>query len=253
MTEDLRGKVALVTGAGSGIGRVTALRLAECGARVVAADLRGETAERTAGTVVEMGAEAVAIEADVTRGSATAAMVDMARSAFGGLDIAVNCAGVGGVDARTHEYDEADWLGTLAVNLTGVWLSMKYELAAMLERGEGAIVNVASVAGVVGFPRHCAYSASKHGVIGLTRSAALEYARKGIRINAVCPAFTDTPMVEAMLAGGDDLRARLESSIPMRRFGRPEETADAIVYLCSPSAGFITGQALVLDGGLTAG
>jgi NAD(P)-dependent dehydrogenase (short-subunit alcohol dehydrogenase family) len=120
-------------------------------------------------------------------------------------------------------------------------------------QGGGAIVNVASVAGVVGFPRHSAYSASKHGVIGLTKSAALEYARKGIRVNAVCPAFTDTPMVESMLERADDLRARLEAAIPIRRFGRPEETASAIVYLCSPDAGFVTGHALVLDGGLTAG
>jgi NAD(P)-dependent dehydrogenase (short-subunit alcohol dehydrogenase family) len=253
MPEDLRGKAALVTGAGSGIGRAASLKLAEAGARVVVADLNEESARSTAARILDGGGEATAVRVDVAKAAEVAAMVEVAMVEFGGLDVAVNNAGVGGAGGRTHEQEEADWQRTLAVNLTGVWLSMKYELPPMLERGAGSIVNVASVAGVVGFPRHCAYSASKHGVIGLTRSAALEYARKGIRVNAVCPAFTDTPMVEAMLESADDLRPRLEAAIPLGRFGRPEEVADAILYLCSARAGFVTGQTLVLDGGLTAG
>ncbi|MEX2583010.1 MAG: glucose 1-dehydrogenase [Gemmatimonadota bacterium] len=253
MAHSLEGKVALVTGAGSGIGRDAALELARLGARVVAADLNEGGAGATVARIRESGGEAVATRTDVARAADAEAMVETAVAHFGGLDIAVNSAGVGGSDARTHEYPEEDWNRVLAVNLTGVWLSMKYEVPRMLERGGGAIVNVASVAGVVGFPRHIAYSASKHGVIGITRSTALEYARKGIRVNAVCPAFTHTPMVDAMLDGTHDLQTKLEAAIPLGRFGRPGEVADAIVYLCTAASSFVTGHSLVLDGGLTAG
>jgi NAD(P)-dependent dehydrogenase (short-subunit alcohol dehydrogenase family) len=179
-------------------------------------------------------------------------MVDAAVRGFGGVDLAINAAGVGGVDARTAEYPEDDWQRTLDVNLTGTWQCMRHEIPAMLARGAGTIVNVASAAGLVGFARHAAYAASKHGVVGLTRTAALEYARRGVRVNAVCPGFTDTPMVTAMTGGRPELAASLAERVPLGRIATPEEIAGAIVYLCSDAAAFMVGHAMVLDGGLVA-
>lgn len=246
-------RVALVTGAGSGIGRAAALALAAEGARVVAADLLEASAEETARRVRDAGGEALAACADVASAAEVEAMVARAVQHFGRVDLAVFSAGTGGVDARTHEHEEADWRRVLDINLTGVWLCMKHVLPGMLEQGSGVIVNVASVAGLIGYPRHAAYGASKHGVIGLTRAAALEYARRGIRVNAVCPGFTRTPMVEAGLLGGDAAaEEQLTSRIPLGRLGTPEEIAGAIVYLCSDAAAFAVGQCLVLDGGITA-
>jgi NAD(P)-dependent dehydrogenase (short-subunit alcohol dehydrogenase family) len=207
MPHDFTGQVALVTGGGSGIGRAAALALAAGGARLVAADVDEAGAAETVRLVEAGGGEAAAVRVDVTRPADCAAAVDLAVARFGGLDLAVNAAGVGGVEARTADYPEDDWHRTLAVNLTGVWNAMRAELPAILARtagraaaGEaaagGAVVNVASVAGLVGFPAHAAYAASKHGVVGLTRTAALEYARRGVRVNALCPGFTRTPMVD---------------------------------------------------------
>jgi NAD(P)-dependent dehydrogenase (short-subunit alcohol dehydrogenase family) len=172
---------------------------------------------------------------------------------YGRLDCAVNCAGIVGARAATADYPDDAWDEVLAVNLTGVFRCMKEEIAVMLEQGGGAIVNVASAAGVIAFARHSAYAASKHGVIGITKTAAIEYARHSIRINAVCPAFVRTPMVEAMLEERPGLEERLEASLPLGRFGTPEEIASSILHLCSGSASFITGHAMLLDGGLTAG
>jgi NAD(P)-dependent dehydrogenase (short-subunit alcohol dehydrogenase family) len=170
----------------------------------------------------------------------------------GRLDYAVNCAGIEGVRANTADYPDHVWAQVMAVNLTGVFRCMKEELAVMLAQGGRAIVNVASVAGVIGFASHCAYTASKHGVVGLTKTAAVEYARSNIRVNAVCPAYTRTPMVETILNSRPELEERLQESIPVGRFCTPEEVAGAILYLCSDTAGFITGECLILDGGLTA-
>lgn len=253
MTDDFAGRVALVTGGASGIGREAAIALARRGARVMVADWNEEGAAETAAAIVQAGGEAGSLRADVSQADDTRAMVDAAVARFGRLDVAVNSAGVGGVRARTAEYPKDAWDAVLAVNLTGVYLSMKHQIPAMLAWGGGSIVNVSSVAGVLGFPHYAAYSASKHGVIGLTRTAALEYGRAGIRVNAVCPAFTRTPMVDALTAGSAEFEQKLEAAIPIGRLGTVAEIAEAIVYLCSGAAGFTNGHALVLDGGLSIG
>ena len=249
---EFAGKVAVVTGGASGIGRATALALAARGASLVVADVQPAGLGETLRLVCQGGGAAIAVHADVRRADHVASMVDAAVRGFGGLDVAVNAAGVGGVDARTAEYPEEDWHRTLDVNLTGVWQCLRHEIPAMLARGGGAIVNVASVAGLVGFARHAAYAASKHGVVGLTRTAALEYARKGVRVNAVCPGFTDTPMVERITGGDPAAEQALAGRVPIGRLGTPAEVAEAICYLCAPASAFMVGHAMVLDGGLVA-
>jgi NAD(P)-dependent dehydrogenase (short-subunit alcohol dehydrogenase family) len=255
---DLSGRVALVTGGGSGIGRASARALAAAGAQVVVADVDGAGARRVADEVHAARGTALAVAADVTDDAAVRAMVAAAVDAFGGLDCAVNAAGVGGAQEPTHAYPEAAWLRTLDVNLTGVWRCMRHELPALLARGArtgrtGAIVNVASAAGLVGFPRHAAYAASKHGVVGLTKTAALEYARRGVRVNVVCPGFTDTPMVEQLTGRDPAQEAALAQRMPIGRLGTPDEVAAAVVYLCADASAFMIGHALVLDGGIVAG
>jgi NAD(P)-dependent dehydrogenase (short-subunit alcohol dehydrogenase family) len=242
----LEGKTCLITGGSSGIGRATVLAFAAAGANVLAADIQNSSGP-------ESPFFDVFFAMDVRRPEQIRAAVAKAVALHGRLDCAVNCAGIGGVRASTAEYPDEVWDQVLAVNLTGVFHCMKEELAVMLRQGSGAIVNVASVAGVSGFARHSAYSASKHGVVGITKVAALEYARKGIRVNAVCPGFTRTPMVDAMLQERPGLEERLEARMPVGRFGTPEEIASSILYLCSDAASFITGHAMLLDGGLTAG
>ena len=254
-------RAALVTGGGSGIGRAVALRLAAGGARVVAADVSEAGAEETAALVRAAGGEARAVRADVTSASDCAAAVHTAVASFGALHLAVNAAGVGGVEARTADYPEDDWHRTLAVNLTGTWYAMRAQLPALeaAARAGGrdgfgaALVNVASVAGLTGFPLHAAYAASKHGVVGLTRTAALECARRGVRVNALCPGFTRTPMVDRMTGATPDGEAALAARIPIRRLGTVEEIAAAAAYLCSAEAAFMIGHALVVDGGIVAG
>jgi NAD(P)-dependent dehydrogenase (short-subunit alcohol dehydrogenase family) len=258
MPHDFSAQVALVTGGGSGIGRAAALALAAGGARVVAADVDRAGAEETAALVRAAGGEARAVRADVTRAADCAAAVEAAVGAYGALHLAVNAAGVGGAEARTADYPEDDWHRTLAVNLTGVWYAMRAELpaleaAAAADRGRGAaLVNVASVAGLAGFPMHAAYAASKHGVIGLTKSAALESARRGVRVNALCPGFTRTPMVDRMTGATPEGEAALAARVPLRRLGTAEEIGAAAAYLCSRDAAFMIGHALVLDGGIVA-
>ena len=239
-------RVGLVTGGGSGIGRATALALAAAGARVVVSDVNGEGVAETVRLVEAAGGTAWGMVVDVTQGAAVEALVRGTVERYGRLDWAVNNAGVGGVMAPTDQQSEAAWDSIMDVNLKGVWLCMKYEIRAMLEQGGGAIVNVASAAGLVGFRYAAPYAASKHGVVGLTRSAALEYARKGIRVNAVCPGFTETPMVAGL---GETMVEATVKAIPMRRLGTPEEIAQAIVWLCSEGASFVTGHALAVDGG----
>jgi NAD(P)-dependent dehydrogenase (short-subunit alcohol dehydrogenase family) len=247
-----------VTGGASGIGRATAHALARAGAAVLVADVDGARAEQVAGELHAGGGSALAVPVDVVDDAAVRAMVEAATRAFGGLDLAVNAAGIGGTQALTHAYPEDAWLRTIDVNLTGVWRCMRHQIPAMLARGAQtgrttAIVNVASVAGLVGFPRHAAYAASKHGVIGLTKAAALEYARRGLRVNAVCPGFTDTPMVELITGDDPEQEAQLARRMPVGRLGTPEEIAAGILYLCSDAATFAIGHALVLDGGIVAG
>lgn len=245
----LNNRVALVTGGASGIGRATALALAAEGAKVVVSDVNTTAGEETAHLLTEAGHEAIFIPCDVTRTIQVESMIRRAMSSFGRLDCAVNNAGVGGDMTPTDLREEASWDMIMSVNLKGVWLSMKYELAPMLEQSYGSIVNVASAAGLVGFRYASAYSASKHGVVGLTRSAALEYARKNIRVNAVCPGFTETPLIAELNANNPKMVEATINAIPMRRLGTPEEIAQAILWLCSDDSSFVTGHAMAVDGG----
>ena len=250
----LDGKVALVTGGGNGIGRATALAMAREGARVVVADRDDAAAAATVAMIVGQGGQALALAVDVTDPDSVRAMVE-AATAIGGIDCAVNNAGVaphqvGSLAQRTHEWSDASFARMLDVNLTSVFLCMKHEIIHMLARGGGGvIVNTASIAGLIGLGRACGYVASKHGVVGLTKTAALEYAADGIRVNAVCPGFIATRMTAiARELRGEALLART----PMGRFGTPEEIAELVVWLCSDRASYVTGAAYTVDGGWTA-
>ena len=254
MSGTFDGKVALVTGAGGGIGRATAIAFAREGARLVASDVEGGGGEETARLVTEAGGAAIHVACDVTRPEEVEALVQAAVDAFGRLDCAHNNAGVEGSYGRTADCDVENFDRTCAVNLKGVYLCLKAEIAHMLGReGGGAIVNTASVAGVEGAKNLPAYVASKHGVMGLTRTAALEYATRGIRVNAVCPGPVRTRMLEAIMEENPRMEPAMIASVPMRRLGKPEEIAEAVVWLCSDRASYVTGQGLVVDGGFTAG
>jgi NAD(P)-dependent dehydrogenase (short-subunit alcohol dehydrogenase family) len=248
-------RVALITGGGSGIGRASALAFAREGARVVVADLDADGGAETVGQIeAGTGGQARFIRADVRDERDVEELIAGCVAAFGRLDYAHNNAGIGARPAPVHETERASFEGVLAVNLTGVWLCLKHEARYMLANGGGAIVNTASLAGLIGFPLNVAYSASKHAVIGITRTAALEYARAGIRVNAVCPAFVQTPMVDSLVEFGGPRMSleRLASMQPMGRLGTTAEVAAAVVWLCSEAAAFITGIALPIDGGTTA-
>ena len=252
MTQQFSGKVALVTGGASGLGRVTAIALARQGAKVVVADVAVSEGEATVQMITSAGGQAVFTKADMTKSSEVEAMVQATVKTFGRLDFALNNAGIDGVRARTADYPEEVWHQVINLNLTGVFLCLKHELSVMVKQGSGVIVNMSSVAGVTGFPGHAAYTASKHGVIGLTKTAAIDYAKAGIRVNAICPAYTRTPMLTRMLEQIPDLEAKLISRVPLRRLGTAEEIAQAAIYLFSDAAAFITGHSLVMDGGIVA-
>ena len=248
----LSGKVALVTGGSTGIGRASALTFAREGAQVVVADVVADKAEETVRLIKEAGGEARCIKTDVTRAAEVEAMVRFTLDAYGRLDCAHNNAGIEGTVSNTAEYAEADWDRVIGVNLTGVWLCMKYEIPPMLEQGGGAIVNTASGAGLIGAPGMPAYVASKHGVVGLSKTAALEYAKAGIRVNAMCPGVIETPMVERLTSGNPGMMEGFVSIHPVGRAGQPQEIAEAVVWLCSDAASFVTGHAMSVDGGITA-
>jgi NAD(P)-dependent dehydrogenase (short-subunit alcohol dehydrogenase family) len=251
MDYGLQGRVALVTGAASGIGRATAELFAAMGARVVGSDIEAERGTATVGGLSEAGHEAVFMAADITDGAAVAALVRFAVDTYGRLDCAANCAGVGGGDAATHEYPEDRWDQIVSINLRGTWLAMRHEISAMLAQGGAAtIVNVSSTLGLRGSPMASAYSAGKHGVLGLTRTAAIEYAAAGIRVNAVCPGAIDTPMMDETFERFPGFRESLLGFVPMGRMGRPKEVANAIAWLCSDAASFITGESVAVEGGL---
>lgn len=252
MAGQLNGKVALVTGGSSGIGRATALAFAREGAKVVVADVMVEGGQETVRLLTATGGQGLFVKTDVSRAAEVEALIGRAVATYGRLDCAFNNAGVEGAFVTTSEYSEADWDRVVAINLKGVWLCMKYEIAHMLRQGGGAIVNTASGAGLVGVPNLSAYVASKHGVVGLTKTAALEYAKAGIRVNAVCPGVIQTPMVARLTSNRPDLSEALVAAEPMGRTGRPEEVAAAVVWLCSDAASFVTGHALSVDGGYVA-
>ncbi len=247
-------KVAIVTGASSGIGRATAIEFARDGAKVIVAARRAQESEQTVGLIREKGGEAVFVPCDVARSDSVQAMVREAIETYGRLDCAFNNAGIAGhVFRPTAEHTEKKWDQVMDVNLKGVWLCMKYEIPEMLENGGGAIVNNASCFGLRGSTfGHAPYVASKHGVVGLTRTAALEYARRGIRVNAVCPGWTHSEMVDpAFDAFPNEMAKRIED-VPMGRAADAVEIAQAVLWLCSDEARFVTGQELAPDGGLTA-
>jgi len=249
---DLEGKIALITGGGMGIGRSTALAFAREGARVVVADMSPEDAEETARTIKRAGGEAISVRADVSRAADVEAMVQRAVEVYGRLDCAYNNAGTEGAGGSTVDSTEENWDRVIGTNLKGVWLCMKYEIPQMLKQGKGAIVNTASIAGVGGVPNNSVYGASKAGVAHLTRTAALEYASSGIRVNAVCPGFTRTSMLDRIKKSRYRTQEELDALHPMGRVAEPTDIAGAVIWLCSDAASFVTGHSLFVDGGYSA-
>jgi NAD(P)-dependent dehydrogenase (short-subunit alcohol dehydrogenase family) len=246
------GKVAFVTGAASGIGRAAALAFAREGARVVVADVSEKGNQETARLLEGQGGRALAVRCDVTRAEDVQAGLARAVEAFGRLDFAFNNAGIEPrKSAPTAEYEEEEWDRIFAVNLRGVFLCMKHEIPLILKQGGGAIVNTSSGAGIIGIKGSPAYTAAKHGVIGLTKAAALDYAARNLRINAVCPGYIETPMMERFTGGTAEGRAKVIAEEPAGRMGKPEEIAAAVVWLCSDLAAFVVGHAMVIDGGQT--
>jgi NAD(P)-dependent dehydrogenase (short-subunit alcohol dehydrogenase family) len=240
-------KVAIVTGGSFGIGKATAIAFAKRGADVVVADWIEDN--DTIKQIKDAGGNALFVKCDVSKASDVVEMVNQTIKTFGRLDFAVNNAGIEGINAPIHECTEENWDKTINVNLKGIWLCMKYEIPHMLKQGKGAIVNVASVAGLIGFPGLPAYVASKHAVVGLTKTAALENAKQGIRVNAVCPGVIKTAMIDRVTGKNKTVEKQYEDMEPVGRMGSPEEVAEAIVWLCSDGSSFVTGDAMAVDGG----
>ncbi len=250
MEKLLYDKVALVTGGAMGIGKTTAQIFAREGARIVVVDIEAGGGEETARLIKAAGGDALFVKCDVTKAMEVKAAIKKTVDTYGRLDCAFNNAGIG-IPGTTVECSEEDWDRVLEVNLKGVWLCMKYELSQMLIQGGGVIVNTSSAGGLIGTPGIAAYTASKHGVVGLTRTAALEHVTAGIRVNAVCPGSVPTPMLDPVV-NHPEMKAMLESKHPMGRFGTTEEIAEAVVWLCSDRASYVTGVAFPVDGGVTA-
>jgi NAD(P)-dependent dehydrogenase (short-subunit alcohol dehydrogenase family) len=248
------GKVALVTGGASGIGRATALTFAREGANLVVADMNEDGGQQTVHMITENGGEATFVQVDVTSASAVEAMISKTVETYGRLDCAHNNAGIGSRPrAPLHECTEETWDRVLGINLKGVWLCMKYEIIQMLAQGSGTIVNTASIMGLVGsWSGSGAYNASKHGVVGLTKTAALEYAKLGIRVNAVCPGYIRTPLIDHALLSRPEMEEQIIARHPVGRMGQPEEIAEAVGWLCSDAASFVTGHTMTVDGGYVA-
>jgi NAD(P)-dependent dehydrogenase (short-subunit alcohol dehydrogenase family) len=245
------GKVAFVTGAANGIGRATALAFARKGANVVVADISEQGNRETARMIEGLGGRALAVKCDVSQGNDVKVALDQAVETFGHLDFAFNNAGVEQPLTASADLTEEGWDRIVDINLRGVFLCMKHEIPLMLKRGAGAIVNTSSGAGVKGFAGQSAYCAAKHGVVGLTKAAALDYAKSGIRVNSVCPGIIETPMMGRFSGGTPEGRARVIAQEPIGRMGRPEEIGAAVIWLCSDEATFVTGHAMVIDGGQT--
>jgi NAD(P)-dependent dehydrogenase (short-subunit alcohol dehydrogenase family) len=251
MDEFFNGKVALVTGAASGMGLTTAQAFAKAGAAVVLADVEEDAVKAAAEKLVTTGHKALAVRCDVSDDAQVAAMVDQTVSKFGRLDAAFNNAGIMARIAPIADSTREDWDRVIGINLRGVWSCMKHELRQMERQGSGAIVNNASVGALTGNPGIASYIASKHGVVGLTRTAALEYIKHGIRVNAINPGLIDTQIAREVVAGDEKAYAELAKQVPIGRAGRPEEIASVVLWLCSPGASYVVGHALTVDGGMT--
>ncbi|MDV2996816.1 MAG: 2,5-dichloro-2,5-cyclohexadiene-1,4-diol dehydrogenase [Chroococcidiopsis sp. SAG 2025] len=245
------GKVAFVTGAANGIGRATALAFAREGAAVVVADVSEQGNQETARAIAELGGRAIAVKCDVTRSEDVQAALSKTIETFGRLDFAFNNAGVEQKNLATAEIEAQEWDRIVDINLRGVFLCLKHEIPLMLKQGGGAIVNTSSGAGVIGIKGGAAYTAAKHGVIGLTKSSALDYASQNIRVNAVAPGYIDTSMMDRFTGGTAEGREQVIAEEPIGRMGQPEEIANAVVWLCSDAAAFVIGHAMVIDGGQT--
>jgi NAD(P)-dependent dehydrogenase (short-subunit alcohol dehydrogenase family) len=250
METAFKNKVAIITGGSSGIGRATALAFAKKGAKIVIVDWH-ESPE-TMESLTNLDAEAIFIKCDVSKSADVKGMVKKTIATFGRLDYAFNNAGIEGDSAPTADCTEENWDKTIAINLKGIWLCMKHEIPEMLRQGKGTIVNCSSVAGLVGFEGLPAYVASKHGIIGLTKTAALEYAGQGIRMNTVCPGVIQTPMMDRLTGKKKEAIEQFTALEPVGRMGQPEEIANTVVWMCSDEASFITGHAMVVDGGFVA-
>ncbi|CAM3834672.1 oxidoreductase [Rouxiella silvae] len=251
MSFSFKDQVALITGAASGMGLATANAFAAAGASVVMADISEEAVKAAAAALNDAGYKALGIRCDVANIDEVKAMVDQAVATFGRIDVAFNNAGVQSPVAETALADPEDYDFVMDVNLRGIWNCMKYELIQMKKQGSGAIVNNSSLGGLVGIAERGIYHASKHGVVGLTKSAGLEYAPQNIRVNAICPGIIETPMVSGMLESQPEAMAELMKDVPIKRLGRAEEIADAVLWLCSPASSFVIGHALPVDGGYT--
>jgi NAD(P)-dependent dehydrogenase (short-subunit alcohol dehydrogenase family) len=251
MAVNMQGKIALVTGGGSGIGRAASIKFARAGAKVVVADVVDDGGARTVELINDIGGQATFVHTDVTAGAQVRRMVQTAVDHYGGLDCAFNNAGIEGPAKGIVDSTEEEWQRTIAVDLTGVWLCMKHEIPAILKRGGGAIVNTCSTMGLVAVPNIAPYIAAKHGVAGLTKEAALEFAHSGIRVNGVCPGSIRTPMVERVMDAGASEKF-LYAPHAIKRLGAPEEIAAAAVWLCSDAAAFVTGVLMPVDGGWVA-
>lgn len=247
MESNFNNKVAIITGGSFGIGRATAIAFSKKGARVVIVDWVED--QETLNQIKSTGAEAIFIKCDVSKAEDVRMMVKKTIDTFGRLDYVFNNAGIEGIRGTTVDCTEENWDKTIAINLKGVWLCMKYQLPELLKQGSGSIVNCASIAGMIGYQDLPAYVASKHGIIGLTKTAALEFAKSGIRINAVCPGVIKTPMIDRLTGNNKEAENQYASMEPIGRLGRPEEIANAVVWLCSDEASFITGHAMAVDGG----